>query len=173
MVVFTPCTDGVEELTGRYPVTFTHALAFDEESGQVLLKNEDAYWLLDGTSLEARQIPGITPGPSELQPAWYAWSPGGERLAITLMEKAGNGATLEIVNVATGEVERSLPLEDASDANLPWVEWLTRDELLQDMCLHSRNWFSVPREAFRWFRFPAENWSVSGNWRAEGGTTAP
>ena len=130
MVVLTPCTDGVEELTGRYPVTFTQAVAYNEGSGRVLLRNPDSYWFLDGTSLEVRQIPGITPGPSELRSAWYAWSPGGERLAISLLEEAGDGATLYIVNVATGKVERNLPLKDASDAALPWVEWLTRDELL-------------------------------------------
>ena len=308
MVVLTPCMDGVQELTGRYPVTFTQAVAFDEQSGGVLLKNPDAYWLLDGTSLEARQVPGITPGPAELQWSWGAWSPGGERLAISLLEQADTGATLYIVNGATGQVESSLPLQDASEANLPIVEWLTRYELLvhgsslividlgadppettdlirdvflldialptdissmdslpnptgdgyylgvrvnqphnqgvylyasetdrvetfqhdtdtlfffpggqwmrlpkwedsptyrdeyemgwldqpgethrlvveatrraaalkcfQDICLLARNWFSVPRKAFRWFRFPTENWSVSGNWRAQEGTPA-
>ena len=106
---------------------------FVKQGGRVLLKNPDAYWLLDGTSLEARQVPGITPGPAELQWSWGAWSPGGERLAISLLEQAGSGATLYIVNGATGQVERSRPLEDASEANSPWVEWLTRDELL----LHS------------------------------------
>ncbi|MGB7095218.1 MAG: hypothetical protein WBD62_11295 [Anaerolineales bacterium] len=132
MAAFKPCADGVEELASRYPVTFSHALSYDPQSGRVLLKNHDSYWLLDGASLETHQVLGITPNPSEVHWGWYAWSPGGERLAISLMSgpEADDEANLYIVDGASGEVERSLPLEGASDAGLPMVEWLTRDELL-------------------------------------------
>jgi hypothetical protein len=132
MVIITPCTDGVEEVSGRYPVTFSHAVSFDEQSGRVLLKTEDSYWLLDGTSLEARQIPGVIPGPPESSGAWVAWSPGGERLAISLISgpEAADEARLYIVEGVTGQVQSRLPLEDALDAGPPIVEWLTGDELL-------------------------------------------
>lgn len=132
MAAFKPCVDGVEELASRYPVTFSHALSYDPQSGRVLLKNHDSFWLLDGASLEIRQVLGITPNPSEVHWRGYAWSPGGERLAISLMSgpEADDEATLYIVDGESGEVERSLPLEGASDASLPTVEWLTRDELL-------------------------------------------
>jgi hypothetical protein len=132
MVMFTPCMDGVEELASRYPVTFTHAVAFDEQSGRVLLKNQDAYWLLDGASLEARPILGTTFNPAEIYWGWYAWSPGGERLAMSLTKgpETADETALYIVDGATGEVEKSLPLEDASDASLPIVEWLTPGEML-------------------------------------------
>jgi hypothetical protein len=39
-------------------------------------------------------------------------------------------AFLYIVDWASGEVEKNIPLEGVSDANLPIVEWLTRDQLL-------------------------------------------
>jgi hypothetical protein len=129
MMAFQPCADGVEELTNLYPVKFTQAVASDDQSGRILLKNEEAYWLLNGNSFEVRKITGI---PTEMYWTWYAWSPGGERLAISQLSEpeVEDGSSLYIVNWTSGEVEKSLPLEGASDANLPIVEWLTRDELL-------------------------------------------
>jgi hypothetical protein len=95
----------------------------------VLLKAEDAYWLMDGISLEVRKIEGVR---TESYRPMYAWSPDGARLAISWMSgpEIENEAFLYIVDWASGEVEKSLPLEGASDASLPFVEWLTRDELL-------------------------------------------
>ena len=132
MVVFTPCAEDVEDITNRYSAAFARAVSYDEQSGRVLLRSQAAFWLLDGSSLEDRQIPGITPGPVESQRGWYAWSAGGERLAISLMSSpdTGDGATLTVVNGATGAVEQNMPLEDASEASLPIPEWLTRAELL-------------------------------------------
>jgi hypothetical protein len=129
MVAFTPCADGMEDLTGRYPVSFTHAVASDDQTGHVLLKNEDAYWLLDGASLEVRRIADI---PTEAYRPMYDWAPGGERLAISQMSgpEVDDDAVLYIVDWVTGTVEKKVPLEGASDANLPIVEWLTRDQLL-------------------------------------------
>lgn len=132
LLAFKPCATEVEDLTSRYPATFTHAVSFDEQSGRVLLKNRASYWLLDGASLEARQIPEVTPNPNEFQSDRYAWSPGGERLVISRLnrQEAKVGSTLYVVDGLTGEVERSLPLDYASDQDAPIVEWLTRDELL-------------------------------------------
>jgi len=129
MVAFQPCADSVEDLAGRYLVTFTHAVSSDARNGRVLLKAEDAYWLMDGISLEVREIAGI---PAESYRPMYSWSPDGARLAISWMSgpEIENEAFLYIVDWASGEVEKSLPLEGASDASLPFVEWLTRDELL-------------------------------------------
>jgi hypothetical protein len=42
----------------------------------------------------------------------------------------GDGATLTVVNGTTGAVAQNMQLENASDANLPIPEWLTRAELL-------------------------------------------
>jgi hypothetical protein len=62
----------------------------------------------------------------------YDWSPDDERLVLSLMSgpEVEDEAFLYIVDWASGDVEYRLPLEGASDANLPIVEWLTPDELL-------------------------------------------
>jgi hypothetical protein len=132
MMALTPCADEVEDLIGRYPVTFTHALSFDKQSKWVLLRDQDAYWLLDGTNLEARPVTGVSVNPSEIYWGWFAGSPGGERLSMSLMNgpEVSEEAALIIVDTTTGAAERTLPLADASDANLPIVEWLTGDDLL-------------------------------------------
>jgi hypothetical protein len=132
LLLFRPCASGVENLAGRYPETFIQASAYDARSGRVLLKTQEAYWLLDGNSLQARLIAGVSPNPYEAHWDNYAWSPGGERLAIARLngrEKKA-GATLYVVAGDTGEVEKSLPLEMASDQSAPWLEWLSHDELL-------------------------------------------
>lgn len=129
MTLFRPCADEVEDLASRYPVKFTHAVSYDAGNGRVLLKDEEAYWLLDGISLEARKIEGIQP---ESYRPWYDWSPDGERLALSWMSgpEVKDEAFLYIVGWASAQVEEVIPLEGASDASLPIVEWLTRDELL-------------------------------------------
>lgn len=132
MVALTPCTDDVEILTDRYPVTFTHALSFDARNKRVLLATGDAYWLLDGTTLEAQPITLPASSPAEPYRGWFAWSLGGERLALSLMNgpEVSDAATLIIVDTTTGTVGETLPLTDASDASLPIVAWLTSKELL-------------------------------------------
>jgi hypothetical protein len=129
MTLFRPCADSLEDLADRYPVTFTHVMSSDEGGERILLKNEEAYWLMDGISLEVRKIEGV---PTESYRPWYDWSPGGGRLALSLMSgpEVEDEAFLYIVDWASAQVEDVIPLEGASDANLPTVEWLTRDELL-------------------------------------------
>lgn len=97
MLAFTPCVDDVEDLSSRYPVTFTHVVASDTQHGRVLLKNEEAYWLLDGISLKARRIAGVSP---ESYRPLYDWSPDGGRLAISWMNgpEVDNEAFLYIVD---------------------------------------------------------------------------
>lgn len=129
MTLFRPCADEVEDLADRYPVTFTHVMSSDKGGEHILLKNEEAYWLMDGISLEVRKIEGV---PAEMYWSWYDWSSGGGRLALSLMSgpEVEDEAFLYIVDRASAGVEEIIPLEGASDANLPIVEWLTRDELL-------------------------------------------
>lgn len=129
MVAFTPCEDGIEELVSRYQVQFTHLVSSDEKGQHLLLKNEAAYWLFNGESLDVRKIADI---PTESYRPIYDWAPGGARLAISQLSgpEVEDDAFLYIVDWASAEVEKRIPLEDASDANLPIVEWLTRDELL-------------------------------------------
>jgi hypothetical protein len=131
-MLFRPCETDSVELTASYPVTFTHALAYHEHSGRVLLKNRESFWILDGNSLAAIQIPQVTPNPFEFHWDHFDWSPEGNRLAISRLngQDASEGSTLFIVNGATGEVQVNWPLDIASDQSAPLVEWLSEDELL-------------------------------------------
>jgi hypothetical protein len=132
MTVLVPCDPDAANSTFSYSVTFTHALDYHEETGQVLLKNQTSFWIMDGTSLEVRQIPNVTPNPFEAHWDNFDWSPEGDRLAISRLngQTAKEGSTLFIVNAATGEVENELPLDIASDQSAPMVEWASEDELL-------------------------------------------
>ena len=133
MVVYTPCTDVLENFTDRYPFQLTHVASVDVTSGHMLLKNKNEYWLLDGTSLEARQIPGISPIAPEYLSDRYAWSPGGDRVAIAKMnsQDASEGATIHVVNVASGNVEMKIPLVAIPEqVDAPVVDWLSNNELL-------------------------------------------
>ena len=129
VLAFTPCVPGAEDLTDRIPVRLTQVAAVDKHSGHILMKNEETYWLMDGTSLELRKTEGI---PTKSYWTSYAWSPGGKRLAISLMSgpEVADEAFLYIVDWATAEVANVFPLADASDEYLPHVDWLTPDELL-------------------------------------------
>ncbi len=126
---YQPCSDEIEDLSNRFSTKFTNAVSFHEKTGQVLLKGQDGLWLLNGSSLETRKIAGV---PIVAYWAWYAWSQDGERLAASLLTgpEESDGASLFIIDVETGKVEKELELKNVSDANLPIVEWLTRDELL-------------------------------------------
>lgn len=137
MTLLSPCEPDSVSLTDSYPVTFTHALDYHEGSGRVLLKNQTSFWILDGHTLEAIQIPNVTPNPFDLHWDHVNWSPEGTRLAISRLNgrTAREGSTLFIVNGTTGAVEHELPMEGASDQSAPMVEWMTEDELL----LHGNN----------------------------------
>jgi hypothetical protein len=132
MTIHTPCEPDSVSSTDSYPVTFTHALDYHEGSGRVLLKNQTSFWILDGHTLEATQIPNVTPNPFDLHWDQFDWSPDGNRLAISRLNgrTAREGSTLFIVNGATGAVEHELPTEDASDQSAPMVIWTSEEELL-------------------------------------------
>lgn len=129
VLAFTPCVPDAEDLTDRIPVRLTQVAAVDKSSGHILVQNEEAYWLMDGISLELRKIEGV---PTESYRPSYAWSLNGERLALSLMSgpDVEDEAFLYIVDWASAEVTNVFPLMDASDEYLPHVGWLTPDELL-------------------------------------------
>jgi hypothetical protein len=137
MTILSPCKPDSVSLTDSYPVTFTHALDYHAQTGRVLLKNQDAFWILDGHTLEAIQIPKVTPNPFEAHWDHFNWSPEGNRLAISRLNgrTAREGSTLFIVNAGTGEVQHELALDIASDQSAPGVEWTSEEELL----LHGNN----------------------------------
>jgi hypothetical protein len=124
-----PCADDVEDLASRYPVKFTHVMSSDEQGEHILLKNEEAYWLLDGISLEVRKIESV---PTESYRPYVRLVTGRRASRAIPDERTGSRGRGVPVHRGLGEreVEERIPLEGASDANLPIVEWLTRDELL-------------------------------------------
>ena len=133
MVLYTPCTDVVENITDRYPVQLTHVASVDMTGGHVLLKNQNEYWLLDGTSLEATHIQDLSPISPEYSTDRYAWSPGGDRMAIakTNAQDASAGATIHLVNGTSGTVEMNIPLVgNPEQVDAPLVDWLNNNELL-------------------------------------------
>ena len=129
MWAYLPCSGEVEDLSNMFSTKFTNAVSFHEQTGQVLLKDQDGLWLLNGSNLEARMIAGV---PVDSYRAWCAWSQDGKHLAVSLLmgPEEENDAFLFIIDTETGEVENKIALQNVSDANLPIVEWLTRDELL-------------------------------------------
>jgi WD40 repeat protein len=132
MTILVPCEPDSANSTISYPVNFTHALDYHEHSGRVLLKNQTSFWILDGNTLEVIQVPNVTPNPYELHWDRFAWSPDGNRLAISRLngQTAEDGSTLFVMDAGTGTVESELPLDIASDQSAPGVEWTSDDELL-------------------------------------------
>jgi len=133
MWTFKPCATKIEDLPNHYSNTFTGIASFDENNGNVLLKDKDGYRLLNGSSLEVRRIADV---PAESYRDFYSWSADGKRLAISTLTGAEEGqpAFLYVVNVEAGDVVYVQSLQGVSDAYLPIVEWLTPDDLL----LHSK-----------------------------------
>jgi hypothetical protein len=133
MVLLSPCQPGVEQLSDRFPETFTQIGAFAPESGRVLLQSEGAYWILDGRTLSAQLIPEVTPIPYEAHWDRFAWLPGGERLGINRLNgRSGSneGSTLFLVAGDTGQVEKSLPLADDSGQSAAWIEGLAEQAII-------------------------------------------
>ena len=113
--LFKPCETGTEQLADRYTERFTQVAAYDQNSGRILLKNQDSFWIMDGTSLDVWPIPGVNPNPYELHWDHFAWSPDGERLAISRLDgrEREAGSTLYLVVGDTGEVVGFQTLEYA------------------------------------------------------------
>ena len=133
MAIFKPCANSMEDLANRYTVTFTQVASFDATSGNAVLRSQDSYWLLDGKTLDAQQIPEIVPSISINQRDWFAWSPNGDRLAVSqaIGQDASAGAAIFVVNEASGAVEMRVPLTGHPETvDGPIVDWLSRDELL-------------------------------------------
>lgn len=141
MPLFTPCVNIKRDLANHYSTVFTQLPAYDESSGQALLKSEDAYWILNGSSLEVLKIENVNPNPYEMHWDQYAWLEGGKRLAIARLNgrKKEGGTTLYIINGNTAAVEKSVPLARSSDQSAPWIAWLTNDKLL----IHSDSLFEM------------------------------
>jgi hypothetical protein len=132
-----PCQPGAEQLTDHLPDRFTQIAAYESKTGRVLLQSENAFWILDGRSMEVQSVPDVTPNPYDLHWDRATWLPGGEGLVIARLNgRSGSkaGATLFLIDGETGEIQNSLDLEGDFGQGAPWVEALSQKEVL----LHSQ-----------------------------------
>jgi len=135
--VIEPCQAKVERLTDRLPDTFEQIGAYSAERGLILLQSKNAFWILDSQTLEIHSVSEVTPNQYELHWDNAAWLPNGEQIVISRLNgRSGSnaGATLYLVDGNTGEVQNSLLLEGDFGQSAPWIEGLSKNEVL----LHSR-----------------------------------
>jgi hypothetical protein len=131
MALVMPCTPGVRAVPPG-PTETPEIMATDDENRHMLVKEDDAFWILDGRALAWQPIAGVTPNPYEAHWDNAAWQPDGAQLAIARLNgrDANDGTTLYLIDGESGEVLRELPLTAASDQSAPRVDWLSPHELM-------------------------------------------
>ena len=119
-------------LFGGDAARFREIIAADPSSGNVLLKANEGFWILDGAAVALKYVGSVTPNPYELHWDQAAWLPGGRRLAISRLNgrESSAGSTLYILDGQTGDAQLSLARAYADDQRAPGVEWLSQNELL-------------------------------------------
>ena len=131
LVLQSPCGAGYP-MVGGDAARFREIIAADPSSGNVLLKANEGFWILDGAALALKYVGSVTPNPYELHWDQAAWLPGGRRLAISRLNgrESSAGSTLYILDGQTGDAQLSLARAYADDQRAPGVEWLSQNELL-------------------------------------------
>jgi len=133
MTLLPPCQLGSEQLTTQIPDTFVRIMSRSKESGRVLLQSENAFWILDGRTLELTRIPDIMPNPYELHWDTSTWLVGGEQLVVGRLngrKGSGKGATLFLIDGISGGIRNSFELESEFGQSAPWIESLTGEKIL-------------------------------------------
>jgi len=132
-----PCQSEPEQMADHFKEQFTLIRAYEPVTGQLLLQSEEAFWILDGNTMEVQLIQDVTPNTYELHWDNATWLPDGEQLVISRLngrQGSNAGATLYLVDGNTGEVENSLVLGGDFGQGAPWVEGLSQKQVL----LHRR-----------------------------------
>ncbi len=132
VVIITPCTDTITDVTDILDDTFTQIGAYAPETGLILLQGEATYWILDTASLTMQRVEGITPNPYDFHWDNFAWLPGGEEVVISHLNGRDRteGSTVYLVSGATGAVVNSLALNLAADQSPPFVEALIAGQVI-------------------------------------------
>jgi hypothetical protein len=127
-----PCAEGSQSRISSPPEPFEQAEAVDPLGEHILLSSATAYWILNSDSLSFVKVTGVAPIPYELHWDHAAWSPNGQLLAISHLNGQDRqaGSTLFIIDAASGTAREQIPFKDATDQSAPYVEWLSRFELL-------------------------------------------
>jgi hypothetical protein len=137
LILIKPCQSDFERISSRYSEKFIQIMVPDQNNdpsnnGRVLLKSDTGYWILDGNSLEASQVPGVSPNLNSTGGDSVAWSPDGDQLVIDNLNGTGKdaGRTLLIVNAAIGELVKKIPMPDLTSQGPLMIDWLSDHELL-------------------------------------------
>ena len=133
LVTLIPCQLGEEQLTDRYPETFTQVGTYTQDASRILLQSENAYWILDGATFEVKPIPEVAPTPYEVHWDRSVWLPDNRHLVIAhLNGRSGSnaGSTLYLIDGETGQVEKSLTLKGDFGQSAPWVDSLSDHEII-------------------------------------------
>jgi hypothetical protein len=157
--IYEPCGGKVGELAGVKNLTISRVLPASEASRNLLLQTETAYYLVQPGRNAAQPIPGIQPSPIGGQSDTAAWSPGGSRLAIAQLNSRNpeDGISLHIIDGDSGELTDTLKLNFLAESGLPFVEWLSDDQVLihgygkmisVDLATSPARQVDVPRELF-------------------------
>jgi hypothetical protein len=132
VVLLTPCTDEVTDITDRLKAAITDIRAYAPETGRLLLQGNSAYWILDAKTLNMQQIEGVVPNPNDLHWDQFTWLPGGNQVVISHLNghDRTEGSTLYLIAGETGQVVNSLALDLASDQSAPFIEPLIDQQII-------------------------------------------
>lgn len=126
-VTLEPCGDATI-LADVFPEPIRQITAGDPENLPLLMQGETTFWLVDSTTLEARQIEDVAPFRQESRPGRAEWSPDASRLAIGHLRD--EGPAISMVNPQSAAVSHVLPLEEWFGEDVPWFEWVGNDHML-------------------------------------------
>lgn len=132
VVLLAPCSPDREDVTPEGAAKLETIMAHNVEGGRALFKGEGEYWIFDGRTLSWQLLPDVIPNPYDAHWDNAAWQPDGERLALSRLNgrDASEGSTLYLIDGASGDVLREIPLSVASEQSAAHVDWLTPDEVL-------------------------------------------
>jgi len=130
--IYEPCGEQVGTLEGVTNLTISQVLPGSESIKHLLLQTKSAYYLVQPGKMAIQPILGIQPSQFGLQSDNAAWSPGGSRLAIAQPNSRDpeDGISLHIVDGDSGGLTGSFQLDFLAESGLPFVEWLSEDQIL-------------------------------------------
>ena len=136
LAALTPCNDSIENWSTSLqdtPISFPYLPGLN--TAQILLKGEQAYWLLNPTTRQSVKL--NLPIPPEDQTIYFAWSPGNETLIASRLEERQSvlWIILERIDTSTGAALPVYEVEASPDLQfmVPMgaiIEWVAKDKLL-------------------------------------------
>ena len=122
-----PCDPQAESLTGLFAEQVRFTTPNRDPRPQAVLAGENAYWIYDAETGEARRLG--EPTPTDGEDGRVFWSPSGLQFAISQPDPAGAGSLISLVEAATGRRTETIPLAVGSAGFAPWLDWLLEEVL--------------------------------------------